>query len=282
MSLSDFFSSAAKLPLLTPQQEKELGKRAQAGDPVAISKLVEHNIRLAISIAKRWQNRGVPLEDLVQEATLGLDRAARKFDPQRGLRFTTYASWWVSHFLQRAVHNTGATIRVPAHVTVRRLAIEEALEERPNATVEELAALVECKPREVHEALASSRVVSSLDYEGDEVRSVHERIPDPNATSPDAGLFTDSRVRDALITLGEPRCRIIELRFGLDGPERTRREVAKILDLKESQVQTLQRSGMTALAELLSEMRPDHTPAGEAVSLPAEEDTVICSRKEPV
>ena len=246
---------------MTPSQEIMLAKRARNSDPVAIEKLVLHNIRLAINIAKKWQNRGVPLEDLVQEGILGLDRAARKFDPTRELRFSTYATHWVNQFIQRAVHNKGATIRVPSHITVRRIAIEEHLTDHPNATYPELASAASCKEGEVLEALASSRVVTSLDIESDETHSVYAKLSDPQALDPDELLFTDSRVRDAMLLLDATTRRVVELRFGIDGPERSRKEVAQIMELKESEVQKMLKSAMVILADELADLRPKETDA---------------------
>jgi len=279
--LSRFFTQASKLPLLTATQEVELAERRDKGDKRAEQKLVEHNIRLAISIAKHWRNRGLPLEDLVQEGMLGLHRAATKFDPSKGNRFSTYASWWVTHFVQRAVQNTGQTIRTPGHVTARRLTLENHLMEFPDTSHEELAVIAKCTVDEVQEALDAGRISASLDSLLDDSLSAHEILADPNAVRPDEIVVQDRRVRDALGKLGELERRVLELRFGFDGPVRKRADVAEILEVSQRSVQHAQKVALLRLRELLHDerMTPITSAALRAAALDKTEP--ICSRPEP-
>jgi RNA polymerase nonessential primary-like sigma factor len=288
--LSEFFKRAARLPLLTAEQELRFGRAAATGDRTARNKLVEHNIRLAIKEAKKYRGKGLPFEDLVQHAVLGLHHAAAKYDAERGYRFTTYAMWWIHHHLQRATQNEGATIRVPGHITIRRAKIYAALEAKPDATEEELAIIADCKPHQVEEALRAARVTNSLDAPESvdaDTGSLYDRIPDPNVEHPhdvSDGVQIEA-LRAALTELSPEQRAVLELRFGLNGQVMSRDDVARRLRMEPHAVRRAQTSG---LAELRAKMlRVDGGEAArsdrQGVSLltPDRSLAPVCSRKRP-
>src|ERR687884_17045 len=161
--LPDYFARIDKGKLLTHQEEIDLSKRAKAGDLKARQRLIEKNLRLVISVAKKYRGMGLPFEDLIQEGNIGLMKAVEKYDPDRGWRFSTYATWWVRQAVQRAVADKGRTIRVPVHMgeKIRKMA----------RTYNELSAELEREPTD-------EEVAEQLGWTVEEVRSVKEAMPD--------------------------------------------------------------------------------------------------------
>jgi RNA polymerase primary sigma factor len=252
--LSRFFAQAARLPLLTHVEEVALSKRVQGGDATAKRRLVEHNIRLAINLAKQYRNQGVDFEDLIMDACVGLHRAAEKYDWSKGFRFSTYATWWVRHHLQRAVQKHGDTIRIPANTRARRSKIFHHLLEHPDATTAELAKIADCREDQVKEALDGPRVVTSLDQTvRDGETPLHALIADPDGTRPDEIVVRDERLKDALTKLGDFERRVITLRFGFDGPVLSRDDVADTLGVAPHVVQRAQKSALVKLAHELGD-----------------------------
>lgn len=244
-------------PLLTRTEEQELAKRIERGDESAKKRLVECNIRLAMSIANRHTNRGLDFDDLVQEGVIGLIRAAEKFDWRAGTKFSTYATWWVRQSMQRAVEKRGQAVKTPQHITARRYAAEGIMRAEPGIPLEEVAERIKCTLPELEYALSAARVVVSMDLESnseDGARSWYDSIPDPQAPDPADLLYDDDRVREALTHLPEVERRAIELRFGFDGPPRTRPIVAKLLDLESGPALSAELRGMGKLKNLLSDL----------------------------
>jgi len=166
-SLTLFLRAIREHRLLTPADEAALSKRVERGDRAAKQELIEANLRLVVSIAKRFQGRGLPLQDLIQEGTIGLIRAVEKFDWRQGFRFSTYATWWIRQACFRAVADKGTLIRLPVHVLERQVKVqatsERMLRERGRRpTVEELAEELALTPEQVEQAVAASSVVRSL------------------------------------------------------------------------------------------------------------------------
>ena len=225
-SLQLFLNEIGRYPLLTAAEEIELAKRIERGDPEAKERMINSNLRLVVSIAKRYQGHGLSLLDLIQEGILGLIRAVEKFDWRRGYKFSTYATWWIRQAVQRGYQNRSRTIRVPVHVA--------ELERKANRIERELTAKLERVPTEeevaeaakvslvkLREARDAVRMLTSLDRPigddgsatlGDQVAGPEE---DPLAEL--AVSLEDSALERALEGLSDQQRRVLELRFGLGG-----------------------------------------------------------------
>ena len=261
-SLGLLMRDAGRFPLLTAAEEVELSKRVERGDREAKERMINSNLRLVISIAKRYQGHGLPLGDLVQEGVIGLNRAVEKFDWRRGYKFSTYATWWIRQACQRAVSNQSTTIRVPTHVHERRLKLGRAATQletklgRP-ATRPELAEASGLSLQHVDEALDAADAPVSLnqsignDADGGELGDLFR---DPTAGDP-ADEASDSvrrlEVRRALEKLPERERRILELRFGFDGEAASLEAIGKELGLTRERVRQLEGAAMRTLADAL-------------------------------
>jgi RNA polymerase primary sigma factor len=253
-----FMSRAGRYPLLTAAEEVELAKRVERGDRQAKERMINSNLRLVISIAKRYQGHDVPLGDLVQEGVIGLNRAVEKFDWRRGFKFSTYATWWIRQACQRAISNLSKTIRVPTHVHERRLKLARVraelvakLDREP--TREELAEAASFSLQHVDEALDAAEAPISLNQRvgSEEESELGDLFGDPSAEDP-AGEAVDSirrlEVRRALAELPERERRVLELRFGLDGEPWTLEAIGKELGVTRERVRQLETDAMAHLA----------------------------------
>jgi RNA polymerase primary sigma factor len=260
-ALTLFMTRAGRYPLLTAAQEVELAKRIERGDAAAKERMINSNLRLVISIAKRYQGHDVPLGDLVQEGVIGLNRAVEKFDWRRGFKFSTYATWWIRQSCQRAISNLSKTIRVPTHVHERRLKLARVrtqlvakLGREP--TREELAEAAGFSLQHVDEALDAAEAPVSLNQRigSEEESELGDLFSDPTAEDP-AGDAVDSvrrlEVRRALAELPERERRVLELRFGLDGDPQTLEAIGKELGVTRERVRQLEND---ALARLEAEL----------------------------
>ena len=236
-SLTLFMNEIGKHDLLTAAEEVELAKRIERGDVRAKERMINSNLRLVVSIAKRYRGHGVPFGDLIQEGVIGLNRAVEKFDWRRGFKFSTYATWWIRQACQRGISNQSKTIRVPAHVHERRMKLArvarrlEAVHGR-EPTVEELAAATGFELRHVEEALSAVEASVSLNQtvgtDGD--GELGDLFADPDAVDPveEAGdSMRTQAVRDALHKLPPIQRQILELRFGFDGEQQTLDAIAR-------------------------------------------------------
>jgi RNA polymerase primary sigma factor len=259
-SLQLFLNEAGRYPLLTAAQEVELAKRIEDGDKVAKDLLVNSNLRLVVSIAKRYQGHGLTLLDLIQEGIIGLIRAAEKFDWRKGFKFSTYATWWIRQAVQRGVANKARVIRIPVHIVEREQRITRAERElvatleRP-PTDEEIAEKAKLPLKQVREVRNAARAVASLDRpvgEGDSA-SFGDLFASDEAT-PDEQVeveLTEKALHNAVSQLSEREQQILDLRYGLSGKTdpKSLEEIGRILGITRERVRQLEGEALRRLAE---------------------------------
>ncbi len=260
-SLTLFMNEVGRHDLLTAAEEVELAKRIERGDKRAKERMINSNLRLVVSIAKRYQGHSLPLGDLIQEGIIGLNRAVEKFDWRRGFKFSTYATWWIRQACQRAISNQSRTIRVPAHVHERRVKLARISRQLEAAhgrepTNEELAAATALELQHVEEALGAVEASVSLNQAvgEDGAGELGDLFADPLATDPVEEADEAHRretVRAALRELPEPERRILELRFGFDGEQQPLDAIGRELGLTRERVRQLESQGLARLAEEL-------------------------------
>ena len=248
--------------LLSADEEKALCRRVVQGDFAARQRMIEHNLRLVVNIAKHYLNRGLPLLDLIEEGNIGLMHALEKFDPERGFRFSTYATWWIRQSIERAIMNQSRTIRLPVHV-IKELNVclraQRHLEMQAGRepTLEEISHLVDKPVEEVRRILSLNERVASLDapLDIDPMLTVGESIPDEQQEEPDELLHNaeiERYVREWLQQLNDKQRTVIERRYGLNGYEIcTLEELAASMSLTRERVRQIQIEGLETLRRLL-------------------------------
>jgi RNA polymerase primary sigma factor len=259
-SLQLFLADVGKHRLLTAADEVSLAKRIERGDVVAKRCMIESNLRLVVSIAKGYRGLGVPFLDLIQEGTLGLNRAVEKFDWRRGFKFSTYATWWIRQSVQRAVANHARTIRVPVHVVERQQKLSRAarrleVELGREATRDELAEATGLPIQHVDEALGAASASVSLNQTvgADDEGELGDLFADREASDPFDEAEESLRrqgVRKALEALPERERRILELRFGFEGEPWTLEAIGHELDLTRERVRQLEGQALARLGAL--------------------------------
>jgi RNA polymerase primary sigma factor len=260
-SLQLFLKDIGKVRLLTAAEEVDLAKRIERGDLDAKQKMVESNLRLVVSIAKNYRNQGLPFLDLIQEGTLGLVRAAEKFDYRKGFKFSTYATWWIRQAIARALADKARTIRIPVHVVEklnkigraeRKLVTELGREPTP----EEIAEVTGIEPEEVDSIKRSAQAPVSLEKPvGDEEESEFGQfIADERAESPferAAELLTKEALKEALENLSYRERRVLELRYGLGGEHpRTLDEVGRTFNVTRERIRQIENQSLKKLQSL--------------------------------
>ena len=256
-SLQLFLADVGRHKLLTAAEEVTLAKAIERGDPVAKRRMIESNLRLVVSIAKGYRGLGVPFLDLIQEGTLGLNRAVEKFDWRRGYKFSTYATWWIRQSVQRAVANHARTIRVPVHVVERQQKLSRAarrleVELGREATKDELAEATGLPIQHVDEALGAAQASVSLNQTvgADDEGELGDLFADREAADPFDEAEESLRkqgVRRALDALPERERRILELRFGFEGEPWTLEAIGHELDLTRERVRQLEGQALKRL-----------------------------------
>ena len=259
-SLQLFLADIGRHKLLTAAEEVMLAKAIERGDLTAKRRMIESNLRLVVSIAKGYRGLGVPFLDLIQEGTLGLNRAVEKFDWRRGYKFSTYATWWIRQSVQRAVANHARTIRVPVHVVERQQKLGRAarrleVELGREATKEELAEATGLPLQHVDEALGAAQASVSLNQTvgADDEGELGDLFADREAPDPFEEAEESLRrqgVRRALDALPERERRILELRFGFEGEPWTLEAIGHELDLTRERVRQLEGQALARLAAL--------------------------------
>jgi RNA polymerase primary sigma factor len=260
-SLQLFLKDIGKVRLLTAQEEVDLAKRIERGDLDAKQKMVESNLRLVVSIAKNYRNQGLPFLDLIQEGTLGLVRAAEKFDYRKGFKFSTYATWWIRQAVARALADKARTIRIPVHIVEKLNKIGRAerslvTELGREPTPEEIAEVTGIDPEEVDSIKRSAQPPISLERPvGDEEQSEFGQfIADEQAESPyerAVEILTKEALREALENLSYRERRVLELRFGLGGePPRTLHEISSTFNVTRERIRQIENQSLEKLRSL--------------------------------
>ncbi len=249
--LTQYLSRVRDGRLLDAGEERDLSRRAHGGDREARKRLIESNLRLVISIAKKYRGRGVPFEDLIQEGNAGLIKAVEKFDPEMGNRFSTYATWWIRQAVTRAIADQARTVRLPAHVVdslyrLRRAESSLSIELGRDATEEELARRLEKRPEETRRLREVGQPISSINARlGDEEGSeVEDLLPDERSGDDyvrvEVGQWEQTLV-EAVRSLPEREAKVLEMRHGLDGSEtRTLREVSEELGISQERARQVE------------------------------------------
>jgi RNA polymerase primary sigma factor len=261
-SLQQFLDGIAQTPLLTAEEELELAKRIERGDLEAKDHMTRANLRLVVSIAKRYRNQGLPFLDLIQEGTVGLIRAVEKFDHRKGFKFSTYATWWIRQAISRGIADKARTVRIPIHIdnVLKKLdgaqrKLEASGDRDP--TVEEIAALAGIDPLEADVIMRAAQPLVSLDKPvGTDADAAEfgELIPDESTQSPfDAAMesLMHERLYSVLEHLPYRERRILVLRYGLGGEEpQTVDKVAKMFNITRERVRQLEEAALRKLSTL--------------------------------
>ena len=253
-----YLKEIGKIPLLKPHEEVELAKRMLEGDEIAKQRLVEANLRLVVSIAKRYVGRGMLFLDLIQEGNLGLIKAVEKFDYERGFKFSTYATWWIRQDITRAIADQARTIRIPVHMVEtinklirvsRQLLQELGRDPKP----EEIAKEMEMSEEKVREIMKIAQDPVSLETPIGEEEDSHlgDFIPDEDALAPaEAAAYSllKDQIEEVLGSLNEREQKVLKLRFGLeDGRARTLEEVGKEFDVTRERIRQIEAKALRKL-----------------------------------
>jgi RNA polymerase primary sigma factor len=261
-SLQQFLDGIATTPLLTAEEEIALAKRIERGDLEAKDHMTRANLRLVVSIAKRYRNQGLPFLDLIQEGTVGLIRAVEKFDHRKGFKFSTYATWWIRQAISRGIADKARTIRIPIHIDNVLKKLDNAQRKLEangdrDAAIEEIAELAGVDPEEADLIMRAAQQLVSLDKPvGDDGDAAlfGDLIPDESTASPyDEALerMRDERLYDVLENLPYRDRRIIELRYGLNGePAQTLDKVARLFKLTRERTRQIEEAALRKLSTL--------------------------------
>ncbi|TML55897.1 MAG: sigma-70 family RNA polymerase sigma factor [Actinobacteria bacterium] len=258
-ALQLFLNEAAKWPLLTAEEEVELAKQIERGDPQAKERMINSNLRLVVSIAKRYQGHDLHLLDLIQEGIIGLIRAVEKFDWRRGFKFSTYATWWIRQAVQRGVANKSRTIRIPVHIVEREQKIARAERELATKlgrqpTEQEVAKRTKLPLKQVREVRQAARAVTSLDKPigAENEGSFGELVASDQETPEEEVTYSlqEKALRRAVAELPEREREIVKLRYGLNGDRdpKSLEAIGRELGLTRERVRQIEAAALERLA----------------------------------
>ena len=253
-----YLKEIGRVPLLSPDEEAQVAEKVLQGDEEASMRLVEANLRLVVSIAKRYLGRGMQLLDLIQEGNLGLMKAVEKFDHTKGFKFSTYATWWIRQAITRAIADQSRTIRIPVHMgetisKIKKASIQLLHENGHEPTVEEIAEYIGTSPDKIKEAMRASQEPVSLETPIGEEEDSHlgDFIPDDSTLTPqEAALqaMLKEQLDSVLSTLTPREEKVIRLRFGLDdGRPRTLEEVGEVFDVTRERIRQIEAKALRKL-----------------------------------
>ena len=257
--LSMYLKEINRIPLLTPEEELSLAKRAQKGDELARKRMIEANLRFVVNVAKKYQNQGMPLIDLINEGNIGLMTALDKFDPDKGYHFISYAVWWIRQSVMKAINEKSRAVRLPLNRTNELLQIQKAQRSlmkdlsTDDPTMEEIGTLTGFEPEHVSNLLSISRDLISLDapvFNDGSASNIGDFIEDetqnPEQSLMDASLKED--VRSLLATLSDKEREIIELRFGLEGKTpMSLKEIGELYNLTKERIRQIEKKALERL-----------------------------------
>lgn len=250
-SIKMYLKEIGKIPLLTPSQERELARRAQMGDKKAREKLITANLRLVVSIAKRYIGRGLPFLDLIQEGNIGLLKAVEKFDWRKGYKFSTYATWWIRQAITRAIADQARTIRIPVHMVetinkLNRLIREYYQEHGEQPSMEELAKMMGKPVEKIEEILEAAKETISLEAPigEDEDSTIGDFVADDSIPSPKREamrMLIREEVEKVLKTLNPREAMVLKMRYGLlDGKAKTLEEVGQYFNVTRERIRQIE------------------------------------------
>jgi len=257
--LSMYLKEINRIPLLTPEEELPLAKRAQKGDEFARKRMIEANLRFVVNVAKKYQNQGMPLIDLINEGNIGLMTALDKFDPDKGYHFISYAVWWIRQSVMKAINEKSRAVRLPLNRTNELLQIQKAQRSlmkdlsTDDPTMEDIGTLTGFEPEHVSNLLSISRDLISLDapvFNDGSTSNIGDFIEDesqnPEQSLMDASLKED--VRSLLATLSDKEREIIELRFGLEGKTpMSLKEIGELYNLTKERIRQIEKKALERL-----------------------------------
>ncbi len=257
--LSMYLKEINRIPLLTPEEELSLAKRAQKGDEFARKRMIEANLRFVVNVAKKYQNQGMPLIDLINEGNIGLMTALDKFDPDKGYHFISYAVWWIRQSVMKAINEKSRAVRLPLNRTNELLQIQKAQRSlmkdlsTDDPSMEEIGTLTGFEPEHVSNLLSISRDLISLDapvFNDGSTSNIGDFIEDesqnPEQSLMDASLKED--VRSLLATLSDKEREIIELRFGLEGKTpMSLKEIGELYNLTKERIRQIEKKALERL-----------------------------------
>jgi RNA polymerase primary sigma factor len=264
--LSTYLAEISRVPLLSASEEKLLAHRARKGDPLARKTLIVSNLRLVISIAKKYLYYGLPLQDLIEEGNVGLMKAVDRFDPDRGCKFSTYATWWIRQAVTRSLSNHGRTVRIPVYITdnitrYKKTAEELYIKTGKTPTPEEMAEALNIKVTEAKKLREYVDVVTPLENiesTDDEMRGIPESIQPQHVDRALEQMALDQQMEALMSELSDREANIVRFRYGLmDGEAHTLEETGKRFKLTRERIRQIEKDVMRRLRTFVTEHEDD-------------------------